>query len=312
MGIFYTIHRVYGYRKVYKNWIDIITKIKNKENQIPVILRSNKKKEGICTLPCVKALVTVVQEFKFDPRRFYFKDGKLFYDNNLIIQESEISVLLSASGFIKRDREWYLSKYNVRFIEPINYALFENFVLEQYNTEIQGDVVDIGANIGDSAIYFALKGASHVYAFEPLPSVYKVALENIKLNGLENKITLINAAVGSKEGKVKVPSNINIEESGVFYIKNQGDVEVPRFSLDRINTMVRNPYLLKIDCEGCEADIIFSSELDFNKIFVESHQGITKIPHKKLIKRLEEQRYKCEERMRIDNNTKLFYCIKRN
>jgi|GEM_PF-5424583 len=46
MGIFYTIHRVYGYRKVYKNWIDIITKIKNKENQIPVILRSNKKRKA--------------------------------------------------------------------------------------------------------------------------------------------------------------------------------------------------------------------------------------------------------------------------
>jgi len=312
MSILYTIRRVYGYRKVYQNWIDIITKIKDKKDQITVILRSNKNKEGTCTLPCVKALVTLVQEFMFDPTKFYFKDNKLFYDDSPIIQDSEISVILSASGFVKKAQEWYFSKYNVRFNEPINYSLFENFVLEQYNTEIQGDVIDIGANIGDSAIYFALKGASHVYAFEPLSAVYKIALQNIKLNNLEDKITLINAAVGSKEGKVKVPSSINIEESGGFSITNQGDVEVPVISFNNIIKMTKDPYLLKMDCEGCEADIIFSTELNFDKIFVELHQGITKIPHKKLIKKLEEQKYKCEERMKIDNNTKLFYCIKSN
>lgn len=101
----------------------------------------------------------------------------------------------------------------MRFIEPINFSLYETFVLEQYNTEIQGDVIDIGANIGDSAIYFALKGASHIYAFEPLPSIYRIALQNVKINNLDDRITLINAGVASKEGKVKVPSSINVDES---------------------------------------------------------------------------------------------------
>ena len=36
-------------------------------------------------------------------------------------------------------------------------------MLEQYNTDIEGEVVDIGANVGDSSLYFAAKGASHVY-----------------------------------------------------------------------------------------------------------------------------------------------------
>ena len=56
--------------------------------------------------------------------------------------------------------------------------------------------------------------------------------------------------------------------------------------------MVKNPYLLKMECEGCEADIIFSSELDFEKLFVESHQNITKIIYKKSIKNLEFENYK--------------------
>jgi len=60
------------------------------------------------------------------------------------------------------------------------------------------DVVDIGANIGDSAVYFALKGAKHVYAFEPYPYSYNIAKKNIKLNHLENKITLLNEGCGEK------------------------------------------------------------------------------------------------------------------
>ena len=310
MNFLYTIRRIYSYRKIYRNWIDVLNRIRVKENQIQVRLRSDKNKEGICTLPCVKALVTLVHEYRFDPTKFYFKDNKLFYENNLIIQNSESSVLLSASGFVKKDNEWYFSKYNVRFIEPVNYSLFETFSLEQYNTEIQGEVVDIGSNIGDSAIYFAIKGASHVYAFEPLPSVYEVALRNVMINNMESKITLVNAAVGSREGKIKVPSTINVEESGGFTVTNQGDVEVPILSFSHVRRMINDPYLLKLDCEGCEADIIFSSELDFEKIFVESHEKITKISHKKLVKKLKDQDYKCEERRKIDRYTKLFYCSK--
>ena len=251
---------------------------------IRVTLRD--KSEGVCTKDCIIAIINLVNKFNFSPLKFHFREGRLYYDNSPIVQDTFSSVMISAGGFIKEDNLWKNNKYKIKFIDAITPSLFENFYVEQYNTEIQGNVIDIGASIGDSAIYFALKGASHVYAFEPLPAVYKIALQNIKLNNLEDKITLINAAVGSKEGKVKVPSSINIEESEVYSITNQGDVEVPVISFNNIIKMTKDPYLLKMDCEGCEADIIFSTELDFNKIFVESHQGITKIPHKKLIKNL--------------------------
>lgn len=112
-------------------------------------------------------------------------------------------------------------------------------MLEQYNTDIEGEVVDIGANVGDSSLYFAAKGASHVYAFEPLPLAYAVALENIKLNHLENKITLCNGAVGSKEGKIKVTSYIDINYSGLFSVTNEGNVEVPKISFGTVRMMVK-------------------------------------------------------------------------
>jgi len=58
--------------------------------------------------------------------------------------------------------------------------------------------VDVGAASGDTAIYFALNGAKHVYAFEPYPYSYNIAKENIKLNHLEDKITMLNEGCGRR------------------------------------------------------------------------------------------------------------------
>jgi len=57
-------------------------------------------------------------------------------------------------------------------------------------------VIDVGAFIGDSAIYFALKGAKKVIALEPHPGAYAEMLENIRLNNLEDRIIPVNAGLG--------------------------------------------------------------------------------------------------------------------
>jgi len=56
-------------------------------------------------------------------------------------------------------------------------------------------VLDIGAFIGDSAIYFILKGAKKVYTIEPHPDAYNEMLENIKLNNMDEKIIPINIGI---------------------------------------------------------------------------------------------------------------------
>jgi len=45
-------------------------------------------------------------------------------------------------------------------------------------------MVDLGAFVDDSAIYFALRGAKRVIAIESHPGAYAKMLENIKLNNL--------------------------------------------------------------------------------------------------------------------------------
>jgi FkbM family methyltransferase len=65
-------------------------------------------------------------------------------------------------------------------------------------------VVDVGAFVGDSAIYFTLKGARKVIAIEPHPGAYKEMLDNIRLNNLENIIVPINAYLVSERGRARL------------------------------------------------------------------------------------------------------------
>ncbi len=168
----------------------------------------------------------------------------------------------------------------------------ENFCNEQYaSLNIEGkDVVDIGANIGDSAIYFALKGAKHVYAFEPYPYSYNLAKRNVELNNLNNKITMLNEGCGKSRF-------VNIRDE----TKNYGGTDLKSFkngkkikilSLDGIveKFKLRNA-TLKIDCEGCEYATILNAKNDtlskFDKIIIEYHYG-----YKNLEKKLKDAGFK--------------------
>jgi hypothetical protein len=45
------------------------------------------------------------------------------------------------------------------------------------------DVIDVGANVDDTALYFVLNGARKVIAVEPLPKVARCAEDNVRLSG---------------------------------------------------------------------------------------------------------------------------------
>lgn len=157
----------------------------------------------------------------------------------------------------------------------------ENFIDEQYkNLDVKSkDVVDIGANIGDSAIYFALRGAKHVYAFEPYPYSYRFALKNIALNSLKNRITIINKGVGKNKNKIKIDPNFhNTAGSRLNKFKRGKSIAIITLE-DIVNNYLtfHDSAILKVDCEGCEYGVILST-LDntlqkFNQIMIEYHQG---------------------------------------
>ncbi|MGC8982088.1 MAG: FkbM family methyltransferase, partial [Minisyncoccia bacterium] len=135
------------------------------------------------------------------------------------------------------------------------------FFEEQYNwLDVKdNDVVDIGASVGDTAIYFALKGARHVYGFELDRERASLAAKNAKLNGLDN-IKIINAGCG-KPGKIKF-----------------GGSEATIESLDKIVETYRlKDAVLKMDCEGCEYYSLLNASdktlRSFKQIMLEYHRG---------------------------------------
>ena len=112
-------------------------------------------------------------------------------------------------------------------------------------------VIDIGTNIGDTAIYFALNNAKRVIALEPYPYSYNFALKNIKENNLEEKIILLNVGYGNDEEK-----NININiipNGGSSFIESKEGKNIKLYSLKTLinNYKLNNNLLLKMDCEGC-------------------------------------------------------------
>lgn len=67
-----------------------------------------------------------------------------------------------------------------------------------------GDVVlDIGANQGFFTCYAAHQGAK-VYAFEPVPQLYKRLVQNIERNQFANRVTALPCALTDSEGRAEL------------------------------------------------------------------------------------------------------------
>jgi FkbM family methyltransferase len=156
--------------------------------------------------------------------------------------------------------------------------VYENFERGQYrDLDVEGKVVvDIGANIGDTAIYFAMNGASQVYAFEPYPYTYKKALENIKLNGLEERITLLNEAVGPEEGEIRLDAGIASGGTSLKEFEAGEPIKISTIS-QVIKRFAIKSAQLKMDCEGYEYGILLNAQnedlLHFDQMAIEYHYG---------------------------------------
>jgi FkbM family methyltransferase len=64
-------------------------------------------------------------------------------------------------------------------------------------------VIDIGAYIGDTALYFIHRGAKRVYAFEPVEKLYIYLLRNVARNSLEDKVIAFNYGAWFKNSTIK-------------------------------------------------------------------------------------------------------------
>lgn len=120
-----------------------------------------------------------------------------------------------------------------------------------------GDVFcDVGANVGSySILACAACGASGV-AFEPVPETFGRLVENIRLNGLESRVSCVNLAVGEVEGRLYFTDDGDTVNHALVPGSDLGSsVSVGVTTLDSaFGDEV--PALIKIDVEGFEAAVI--------------------------------------------------------
>lgn len=152
-----------------------------------------------------------------------------------------------------------------------------------YPTNLSPVILDVGANIGETALFIYRKLISNkpiIYAFEPNPHNYPYLVKNIKFNKAKT-VKPYQIALAGKTGK----ASLNFEGTnfdggfidGVRTNSGMDSEKVDTISLIDFcnNNNITNIDLLKMDIEGSEYDV-FESSMDFIKkhvksIFVELH-----------------------------------------
>jgi len=119
-----------------------------------------------------------------------------------------------------------------------------------------GVVLDIGANIGCFSVYCASKGAQ-VYAVEPEPNNLEVLKKNIELNGMQDKIFVIDYGVSNFNGVAVIDnsgggSTIKDNKPGSTIKIISFDDLLAHFSIEEVD-------VLKIDIEGSEKELILGA-----------------------------------------------------
>jgi FkbM family methyltransferase len=174
-----------------------------------------------------------------------------------------------------------------------NGEIVECFLNGAYNNlPVEGKtVIDVGSNIGDSSIYFALRGAEKVIGLEPFLGNYEAARKNIELNNLSNKITVLLAGCAANVGYTNIEPGYRSDVSSSIPGQNQSEsghgIRVRLLTLANILEKYVTPseeIILKMDCEGCEYETILSSSKDilqmFGHIQIEYHHGYRNLKEK--------------------------------
>lgn len=157
------------------------------------------------------------------------------------------------------------------------------FLAEEYADICVQDktVIDVGASIGDSALYFYIQGAKKIYGYEPTKRAFDFAMDNVITNNLLDSIELVNAAISNRNSIILVDDSGGITGGSQLKESPHGrEVELHSF-VDIVKQTDGEDLVLKMDCEGCEYDIFVSLNSGvlrkFGQVVLEYHHGPEKI-----------------------------------
>jgi FkbM family methyltransferase len=147
--------------------------------------------------------------------------------------------------------------------------------------DFEGVAIDVGAHIGSVTVPLLIDNPGLiVVAVEPVAENLEMLRKNIRLNRLEDRATVLPVAAGI-DGVVSIRSGWkgrhryvgNFDEG----VPEQIDETVcMSFGVIRAGLGVETVALLKLDCEGCEWDVLADPEIWRAEVIVgEFHANLT-------------------------------------
>ncbi len=153
----------------------------------------------------------------------------------------------------------------------------EIFLHEAYKFDCEKEqpvIIDCGANIGVSCLYFkSLFPRCKIKAVEADPNIYKLLNNNLTMNGFQD-IEMICKAIWVNNDGVQFGSD---GADGGSVLNDSNKILVPSIRLKDIIDHEKEIDLLKIDIEGAETDVLIDcglSLLKVKRIFVEYHSWV--------------------------------------
>jgi FkbM family methyltransferase len=213
---------------------------------------------------------------KIKNKIIFYKDfiAKLLIINSLFFRYKIIRIVI-----------YYLFS-NINIIENLNRI---KFILNKKKIKLAENslIIDIGANVGITSIFFYDNYKSNIFAYEPNPVCYKFFKENIRIKKIKiYKQAVSNVNKYSKLYLADYQSGNNLLYSGSSSLdKNKNNIDKLQFlkvktkSISNIINNFKRIDLIKINIEGEEYKILPYLLKNISKIgliFCELHKNKNK------------------------------------
>ena len=174
-------------------------------------------------------------------------------------QEGKTNLIAKDFHFI--DSESFINQY---------LEIFENQCLFFETKNQKPKIIDCGANIGISILYYKrLYPEAQIIGFEPDPKIFKILQENLRFCN-NDQVKVINKAVWNEETSI----NFLPDEADGGKITEEGQLTVKTVRLS--DYLSENIDFLKMDIEGAEHDVLPSISNNLKNVkflFLEVHLG---------------------------------------
>lgn len=139
------------------------------------------------------------------------------------------------------------------------------WVYEQAQAQDAPILFDVGASTGVCALLAAHVPGLHVWAFEPNPALVDILRANLEANGIADRVTVCDFALGDRFARTKLHVPTNQKQAGLAVAggtpkryADWRDIPVDVWPMDAINA---TPTIVKIDVEGGELGVLWGGAM---------------------------------------------------